>query len=572
MPGIRQRTQHQQELDESSIACPCSSSFQSVKRQAVEQRCSAEGDQPLDALLRRKWFGGRLMSNEVQEIAVASVGQGASVGKLGRPSSAKNAFRDVKSALGYPAEAPALDFIEVPGITNLPICCPIRYFEALVSGKPDRCRKVLIGPPSANVRFWRRLSGHPSCPLEWDNRTLALGMHGDGAATFNTEGLFSIAWNSLHGEGNTSETRFVFATIKKSDIVRGTLHAVFERFAWAMNALSAGEMPQFDWKGQPCKDAGRKLAQGWKGSLVQCRGDWEFYQQVLKFPAHSSEPYMCWLCRASPSGRLCWANFRDDAAWKATMETHATYLERLAAQGLEPSILFRVKTLKLEGVMIDVLHTVDQGLATHLIANVLVEVCDKLPGPTQESRAKRLNAMLQAWYTRNRDRYRIDCKLEWSRLKTSGDWPKLRAKAAATRHLAAWALELATEYCGDSEHDQWRRGCCQLLNRFYEILASQPQFLSTEAKTELGEVGPLLLQLYSKLSGEALEHNRRMWKMAPKFHLFQHLCQTSFLNPRFCWTYGDEDLQKHLKCVARSSHASTVSYTTVYKWVSFVFC
>ena len=40
------------------------------------------------------------------------------------------------------------------------------------------------------------------------------------------------------------------------------------------------------------------------------------------------------------------------------------------------------------------------------------------------------------------------------RAKTSKGWPKLKAKAAAKRHLASFALELAIEHDSGSAHDR----------------------------------------------------------------------------------------------------------------------
>ena len=160
-----------------------------------------------------------------------------------------------------------IDFIDVPGIENLPVCCPIKYVEALVQGDQERCRKVLTGQRNENVKFGRQLNGHPMCPTTWDENSFALGMHGDGAATTNTEGLFTISWNSLHGRGTTAETKFVFACIKKSEMVPGTLEKIFDRLAWSMNALCEGVLPPRDWKGKPIKHAGRKLANGLKCKL-----------------------------------------------------------------------------------------------------------------------------------------------------------------------------------------------------------------------------------------------------------------------------------------------------------------
>ena len=56
------------------------------------------------------------------------------------------------------------------------------------------------------------------------------------------------------------------------------------------------------------------------------------------------------------------------------MRTHSSYLAELAAAGKPLPGPFKVETLQHEGVMVDVLHAIDQGVASHLIANVFVEI------------------------------------------------------------------------------------------------------------------------------------------------------------------------------------------------------
>ena len=524
---------------------------------------------PLNNKLVSKWLSGKNKSNEVFELGSAASAQGATdMGKLANESSTKNASRDLKRSVAMPAEAPPIDFINLPGVQNQAICCPVNYFESLACGDEDRFSKVLLGKPGANINFWEQLQGQPTCPEDVDSRTLALGVHGDGAAITNTQGLFTISWNSLHASDvQTQENRCIFACIRKSLIQPGTLEKVFDRLAWSLNALSTGKLPERDWKGKRLKNAGHVLAQGWKGKCIQVRGDWEFYCQALQFPSPTSVPCMCWRCRASPEGRLRWTAVDDHAEWRRTLQTHATYLARLVAEGRELPSLFKVLDLKLEGVMIDVLHTVDQGVASHLIANVLCEVCDLLPGSTQKERAKVLNEMLIAWYKEHKHHHKIDGELTWTTLKSSGDWPKLKAKAAATRHMMDFAREQAAKYNSGSDHDQKRLACCDLLQRFYGIIKEEGEFLTFGAKREIRVLGNRFVQIYLQLASEALANNERMWKMSPKFHLFIHVCELSHINPRYTWCYADEDLQKHVKHIALGCHPTTVDEICLYKWL-----
>ena len=166
------------------------------------------------------------------------------------------------------------------------------------------------------------------------------------------------------------------------------------------------------------------------------------------------------------------------------------------------------------------------------------------------------------------------------RIRTSGGWPKLKAKAAATRHLAAYALYLITTY-GDSSgdpalasHDQLATGVCQLLCRFYDILGSESMFLSSAVKAEMPELCRMITSMYARLAKLSFDMGLRMWKMMPKLHLFIHLCEDQaprFGNPRYYWTYGDEDLVGQMITIAEGVHPRTLPISVLVKWLHAVF-
>ena len=162
-------------------------------------------------------------------------------------------------------------------------------------------------------------------------------------------------------------------------------------------------------------------------------------------------------------------------------------------------------------------------------------------------------------------------KITIERIRTTADWPKLKAKAACTRQLSRYALHLAVKYNSGSLHDRRRHGVCHLLVRYYEIIEEQPRYLSDVAKAELKEISALLFSLYLNLSEEALIDNVRMWKMTGKFHMFQHLLELPCYvgNPRYYWLYMDEDLMQLVKRSASHAHPRTICETVLYKWVIF---
>ena len=116
--------------------------------------------------------------------------------------------------------------------------------------------------------------------------------------------------------------------------------------------------------------------------------------------------------------------------------------------------------------MIDVLHTVDQGVASHVIANVMwlfAVVRGVFGGRTQDDKVKKLMAHMNKWYSGSKPSSRLKGKLTVERIRTRGGWPKLKAKAAATRHLAGYALSLAREFGTGGVVDRQVLAICQFL-------------------------------------------------------------------------------------------------------------
>ena len=105
---------------------------------------------------------------------------------------------------------------------------------------------------------------------------------------------------------------------------------------------------------------------------------------------------------------------------------------------------------------------------------------------------------------------------------------------------------------------------------FYDILDSSSQLLSAAAKEQLPKIGRSLAQAYGKLARMALDAGQRLWKLSPKLHLMEHLFEYQAIqygNPRFYWTYADEDLVGLLMDVAQGCHVSTLAFSVLFKWL-----
>ena len=414
-------------------------------------------------------------------------------------------------------------------------------------------------------------SDTPSLPPSSWPFTIPIGFHGDAGAFSHQDSLYTISWNSLIGQGRTAEKRFVFTVLRKGEMVADTLDAVFRIMGWSFNSMLTGSFPGKNWHGRSSTSG--LLAGGWRGAVCQARGDWAFYTEVFRFPTWNSAERMCWLCKASSTIReLAFSNFAPDAKWRSTRWSHESYLAHLRSLGMIVPVLFLcILGFRLECVMVDTLHTVDQGVASHIIGNVMWLIAVKrrgFGGTTQVENIKRLDKHMRQWYSRTRAEYKVQGKLTKERVRTKAQWPKLKAKAAATRHLSAYAVSLIETF--GTPADAQVRVICQLLHRFYQILSNESMFLSASAKAEISKLGSDLCIVYSALSAKALREGVKMWKMLPKLHLFDHLCcwqATESGNPRSYWTYADEDLVGLLIEVAESCHPKTMAASALLKWM-----
>ena len=99
-------------------------------------------------------------------------------------------------------------------------------------------------------------------------------------------------------------------------------------------------------------------------------------------------------------------------------------------------------------------------------------------------------------------------------------------------------------------------------------------FFSIVVADDFDSVCNVIARLYSSLSNAAWENDENMWKITPKFHfLCGHLADQArrFGNPRFHWTYGDEDLVGLTIEVATSTHPRTTAIVALIKWAILAF-
>ena len=599
--GIKRRLKEAQEQQEQSTDIPANPSGSSSSTQAPTQRggirrrimesseqhetLGIDPELPLLDSLKKHWSMGQISSARVLEYARGATAQGARGMDRMASIGSHNAFRALKSVFGIPKGAPELAWLEIPtsrgARTSHPFMMPHEFFASYFENRFDDWVATMSGPAGACLEFWQGMKDssflrhHPTLRSSHFQHTIPIGMHGDAGAFSHQDSLYSFSWNSLVGRGPTASKRFLFTVIRKSEMVEGTLDALFRAFAWSVNILLEGTWPKKTYHGRLAPNGGERLASGWKAALCQARGDWAFYTEVFGIPAWNCAERMCWLCRASSTiSELAWTQSGPRAGWRKTRWSHEAYLEYLRAAGIAiPVLLIAILGFRLECIMVDTLHTVDQGVASHIVGNICWEFAARRRsfGTTNiDDGIKALDAHLRSWYASRKTlkEYRLQGKLTPERLRAQGKWPKLKAKAASTRHLAKYVLHLVQSFGGPEDRDLL--ALCQLLDRFYTIIANESMFMSTAACTEIAKLGQRLAVIYASLAESAARKKVKMWKMMPKLHLFVHLCEWQageVGNPRFYWTYADEDLVGLLVEVAETCHPQTMAASALFKWM-----
>ena len=554
---------------------------------------SGSGHLPLNHRLRRDWAIGKINSRQVQEYAFNAELQGATgltrmahAGACGKHPG--NIHLALVRLFGRPAGSPDIRWSTIPTKSSprkpLPFLYPHDFFAQMYHERPRSWQRYLRGLEGATGQFWKGMEKtkfvqlHPVLDPSMYTKTIPIGMHGDAGGFTEHESLIVISWNSLLATGTTRSKRFLFTVLPKKECTKGTLDAIFKVFAWSVNIMLTGQNAMKDWEGNPLPGKSGKLAGGWRACLTSCRGDWAWYCEIFGFPKWNENERMCWMCLASSTIKdLMFTDCSRRAGRRTTNFTHESYLAFLARRNLEPTVLLiLVLGFRLECILVDVLHAADLGMTAHIIGNVFWETIlnRSWGGPNQETNVACLEKDFESWYKETKCQNKIQGSLTKERIRPDGEFPKFKAKGAATRHLAEYALHLCQKFSTGSTHDKIKLALCENLVRFYKIMADAGQFLDPLECQEFAQVGQNLSKMSSILSAEAHANKERLWKYSPKHHLIEHCTghqAATFGNPRYHWCYADEDLVGLMVEVAENCHTRTVAEMVLVKWLIVAF-
>jgi hypothetical protein len=140
----------------------------------------------------------------------------------------------------------------------------------------------------------------------------------------------------------------------------------------------------------------------------------------------------------------------------------------------------------------------------------------------------------------------IDLRLSMFMGGDSG--PKLKAKAAEARLLVPFAVEACEKMLDDTNpiHRAVKHAAKEL-NACYQCLAGA-SFSVESIRDHCRRFCLLMVSLETITGGkDSLD-----WRVKPKLHLFQELCEFLETNPSMTWCYRDEDFGGTLAALAHS--------------------
>ena len=381
------------------------------------------------------------------------------------------------------------------------------------------------------------------CPANWD-RTESIEVW-----SLNFPGI--AAWSNLRLPLSLISKKFVSSV--------NTFDDIFTVLSWSMRHCALGVWPNCRHNGEPFghTDPNRAKASGkpfgFKAAVVEIRGDWMLFKEVFRLPGWNTLAGCCWRCSATPSDIR---NASAAAPWRAQRLSHWDLLVRMASLGNGLSPVFSFPGFLCSFFQMDWLHVVDIGIALDFLGNLFWLLLDKYPGATKKEKCSELWKDIQEYYSQVEPGSRLD-NLKLSMIKQTGKAPKLRARAGEARGLIAFAAEAArTKLSDQSPTEHTAKMCAQHLLACYNCL-SKAQFDHEVMKTN----SRCFCLLYIALERTAA--NNKLWRVKPKLHLFQELCEESGrLCPSDIWGYRDEDFGGSIALLSRRRGGSNTPGST----------
>ena len=538
------------------------------KRRLAEEMPLRRGEfesSPLGTGLLIKWAEGQLSATDVKELCLLAVQSGCDhpevqwLASLSPTNCSRALYKKYldESSLPEPfiVKLPLLENKDrtEPVETDVAIFLAHDWFHYIATYYPSDFDSI-FGSVQDIWRWWEKQNrrnpkfvGHPMLKTKnWEKMYYPLALHGDGVQFQQRDQLLTISMKPLLYKRSTKDSHLLLAAIPKSVCTPQVWPIIWQVIGWSLQALLDGKHPKQDPFGEewPIDSPRAQLAgtslhpHGLAAVVWGIVGDLDFFNKDLGMPAHNANMF-CWRCQCDRAQRP-WNDFRPTAAWRATI-----LAPEVVRDTPRSCNLFKYAGLNVLFLMFDLMHTGDQGVILHLVANILftIAVFDMAPGDPSANFDILWQRLGEIY--KELDLEHVLTKLVFSQIcdpkHMHSSFPWLgKVKAAEARHLLQCVAKLAAEYQNDDDMHQRRTRCVKALVQVYQLLERSGQVVDNYPA--LQAAAQQFLMHYQVLAKKAMEQGRLLYSTVNKFHFFEHLVQQAeFENPMLYWAYSGED-------------------------------
>ena len=459
--------------------------------------------------------------------------------------------------------------------------------DAEYAGVPpsDLCEVEPASKMERRMAAWREACDFGEGPAT------GFGVWGDAGAFSSRDSLYILLWNVITCQSIALRNkRNPFVCFSKRGMCkcpcmgRHTIDDCLRVMGYCWCVLKAGVYPLVRDDGVPFKNSnkvGDSLRAAWgaarrktlvRGGPVQERADWAWRKSALGMNGWKQEGpnrRVCFKCHASKSGTHPFTDPSRSATWRGTCVETYLFLHIALSTGAFVSAIFEWPGWGKHGcsfMEIDLMHVGCLGIVQYLLGNVLHELFVEMGGTSTnwKETCGHLNMLIKQ-AARKLDKGPPVNQLTLNMMKSGAKAPKLKAKAAESRHMLAAVCKLLETYLPPkNDYQNTRYNCVKYLALFYEEVADWTPGVSP---AKVKDYARRHLELYLELARHYIDDLNFLdtewvrYRWYPKHHLFSHLVDDDLAfcdNPRDCWCYGDESFLGEMIGVAEAVNAKVV--------------
>lgn len=506
------------------------------------------------------FLSGEIAAKRARNLfADASAARASNVEDLGAVAEGGNTHRDLLRKLQKKSKMPPLYEAPIPmwnpkknqrEIQPLAFMLPHELLWAMAKWNSSEVSSHKLFDWANGLREdLRSKLEHETAKLDLpEDKVVAMGIWVDGVPTKfdRSESLecFSLSFPHLETSAENKHIRLPLTLLNKSFFLKSgeTIHAIFKILCWSFHACLQNYFPTVDEHGHEHtsnwrrKKAGEEL--GAFGLLLEIRGDWLCYKQTFGLPNWAEKSCRCcWRCHCTTQHMR---EVGTEATWRlqpSTWEELCMFvLERRGKDYISP--VFSLPAIDATSFVIDWLHTADLGVAADFAGNVIFLLAHRhFGGSSFEEGLAAVWMDLRKWYNTTKAENQFGSITPTMVRAKATKSPKLKGKAGEIRYLVPWLKDVTQRLFARASHSSEEatvREAAVQLDICYQCL-SPALFDAAALKTACRR----FLLLYVALE-QAVGEEEHRWRYKPKFHLFQHCCESTLSPPSLYWTYTDE--------------------------------